>query len=227
MKKLIIFICMLSAAAALFARGIQEDYKTAEDQARVSYAFGMIMGANLESMPIEFDYEAFSEGLRSMLEKGIEPQFSQQEAYEIVETALQQAVERLQDDNRRMEDEFLFTNSQREGVHVQPSGLQYEVIREARGEKPVLSSLVKVKYKGTFIDGSLFDSSEDDGSYIPLEMVIEGWSEGLMLMSVGSNYRLFIPSALAYGRDGIQGIIPPYSTLIFDVELLEISEGDY
>ena len=225
MKKLTVFICMFLAVTALYARAIQEDYSKAEERAKVSYAFGMIMGSNLDSMPIEFDYNAFSEGLRSMLEKGIEAQFSEQEAYDIVETALQSAMEKMSEGNRSMEDQFLMTNSRRPEIKVTSSGLQYEVVKEAEdeSEKPNLDSVVRVKYEGTFIDGSPFDSSdEEEGSFIPLEMVIKGWTEGLMLMSPGSIYRLYIPSDLAYGKDGIQGIIPPYSTLIFYVELFEI-----
>ncbi|MCL2265030.1 MAG: FKBP-type peptidyl-prolyl cis-trans isomerase [Treponema sp.] len=230
MKKNFICICLLLAVTALYAKGIQDEYNAAEERARISYAFGMIMGTNLESMPIEFDYNAFTEGLKAMLEGGGSGKtlFSEQEAYEIVETALQEAMEKLTDTNRQLEAEFLNNNSLRSGVMITASGLQFEIIKDAQGEKPAIDSVVRVHYNGTFIDGSLFDASyEEEGSYIPLEMVIQGWTEGLMLMSVGSKYRLYIPSNLAYGSEGIQGVIPPYSTLIFDVELLEITDGDF
>jgi len=218
---------MFLAATALHARAIQEDYRNAEEKERVSYAFGMIIGANLSTAPIDFDYAAFTEGLRSMLDENIESQFSQQEAMEIVETALHIAMDKVTEENRRLEEEFLLTNSQRTGVRVTESGLQYEVLKHTSGDKPAGNAVVKVNYTGTFIDGSLFDSSaEDEGAYIPIELVIPGWTEGIMLMSESSVYRLFIPSNLAYGRDGIQGLIPPYSTLIFEVELLEIINVD-
>jgi len=227
MKKLTIIICMLMAVTTVYARAIKEDYTKAEEQAKVSYAFGMIMGTNLDSMPLEFDYTAFSEGLRSILEKSIEPLMSEQEAYDIVETALQRAMEKMSEGNRSMEISFLTANSQRPGVMVTESGLQYEVIKDADGDKPTINSVVRVKYTGTFVDGSPFDKSEEaDGAMIPLEMVIQGWTEGIMLMSPGSIYKLYIPSDLAYGKDGIQGMIPPYSTLIFDVELLEIMPAE-
>ncbi|WP_461257211.1 FKBP-type peptidyl-prolyl cis-trans isomerase, partial [Treponema sp. R80B11-R83G3] len=103
------------------------------------------------------------------------------------------------------------------------SGLQYEIIKSTEGEKPRKSSVVRVIYTGNFTDGRIFDrSTEEGGAYIPLENVIPGWTEGLMLMSPGSIYRLYVPSKLAYGKDGIQGVIAPYSTLVFMVELLEI-----
>jgi len=228
MKKIVIFLCLFFAVLALHARAIQEDYRVAGERARTSYAFGMIIGSNMRSAPIEFDYNAFAEGMRAMLEESIEPQFSDQEAVEIVEAALHSAMERVSDQNRQLEEEFLASNRQRPGVLVTASGLQYEIIEDAEGPKPLADSVVRVNYTGTFVDGSLFDrSTEEDGAFIPLELVIRGWTEGLMLMSPGSTYRFFIPSHLAYGNEGISSIIPPFSTLIFIVELLEIVEEGF
>ncbi|MCL2197181.1 MAG: FKBP-type peptidyl-prolyl cis-trans isomerase [Treponema sp.] len=224
MKKAVIFLCLFLTVLALHAKAIQEDYRNAEDQARVSYAFGMAIGMNFDmgSMGINFDYSAFSDGLKAVVE-GKETMFSEEEAKEIIQAALQQAFEKEAAANQKAEEEFLVTNSRRSNIKVTSSGLQYEVIEEKFGDKPTISSVVRVNYTGTFIDNKPFDSSnEEGGAYIPLEMVIPGWTEGLMLMSPGSIYRFFIPSNLAYGKDGIQGIIPPYSTLIFSVELLEI-----
>ena len=223
MKKLFVFLCLFFAVLTLQARAIQEDFRKADEKAQISYAFGMAIGTNfnLNSMGIEFDYAAFTEGLRAIIEDG-ETQLTEQEALEIIETALQNASERRTAQNRLLEEEFLALNAQRPEVHVTDSGLQYEILRDAAGPKPNEDSVVKVKYTGTFVDGRPFDSStEEGGTFIPLEFVFPGWAEGLMLMSPGSHYRLYIPSELAYGSDGIQGIIPPYSTLIFDVELLE------
>jgi FKBP-type peptidyl-prolyl cis-trans isomerase len=226
MKKLFVIVCLFLPVLSLQARAIQEDYKNADDKARVSYAFGMLMASNLKSIEIEFDYKAFTDGVKSMLEN-LELQFSEQEAMEIVESALQRSMEKTSEENQRREIEFLTKNSQRPEIKVTPSGLQYEIITATDGEKPNEKSIVRVYYIGTFVDGTPFDSSnEDDGAYIPLEMVIGGWTEGLMLMSPGSKYRFYIPSNLAYGKEGIQSIIPPYSTLIFTVELLEITEGN-
>jgi FKBP-type peptidyl-prolyl cis-trans isomerase len=228
MKKIFIFTCLFLSVLALHAKAIQEDYRNAEEKARLSYAIGMIVASNfnLGTLGLELDYNAFAEGLKVTIENG-ETQFSLQEATEIVETAYYNAMEKAAEENRQREEEFLAANSRRPEVQVTPSGLQYEVLEEADGEKPASNSVVAVNYEGTFMDGTLFDRSEDEGANIPMEMVIPGWTEGLMLMSVGSKYRIYIPSSLAYGKNGVQNVIPPYSTLIFTVELLEIINLDY
>jgi len=226
MKKILIPALIFVSVFALHAKAIQEDMDMADETVRISYAFGMLFGSNLSTVPLEFDYDAFTEGFRVMLENG-DPLFTGQEAVEIVETAMYYAREKNAEENRRREDGFLAVNSQRQGVHVTSSGLQYEVIVESNGAKPQADSTVRVNYTGSFTDGSIFDQSGSEGALIPMDMVIPGWTEGLMLMNVGSTYRLFIPSSLAYGRSGAQNIIPPYSTLIFIVELLEIMDSDY
>jgi len=225
MKKTIIFLCLFLAAFFLHAKGIQDDYKNADDKARLSYAFGMVIATQLgiDKLGIDFDYNAFSEGLKAIVE-GNQTKISEQEAMEMIETALYNAEEKQSSGNKTAEEEFLATNGQRQEVTTTASGLQYEIIQDANGEKPQRNSVVRVNYTGTFLDGRPFDSSsEDGGAYVPLEHVIPGWTEGLMLMSPGSIYRLYIPSKLAYGKEGIQGVIPPYSTLIFMVELLQIA----
>ncbi|MDR2942247.1 MAG: FKBP-type peptidyl-prolyl cis-trans isomerase [Treponema sp.] len=226
MKKLFVIVCLLLPMMSLQAKAIQEDYKNADEKARISYAFGMLVASNLKSIDLELDYKALSDGIKAMIEN-LELEFTEQEAMEIVEAALQKSMDKTSEENERREIEFLANNKQRPEIKVTPSGLQYEIITETDGEKPDGKSIVRVYYTGTFTDGTPFDSSnEDEGAYIPLEMVISGWTEGLMLMSVGSKYRFYIPSELAYGKEGIQSIIPPYSTLIFTVELLEITEGE-
>ena len=222
MKKLLLIVCLILPAMSLHAKAVQEDYKGADERTRVSYSFGMLFGSNLQDIDIEIDYAAFTEGLRATLEKA-ETQFTQQEAMENVETAIQVAMDKKTEEYKIKEEAFLSTNMARPEVKVTPSGLQYEVLVDTTGEKPDKNDAVKVNYVGTFTDGSPFDSSdEDDGAVIPLNLVIPGWTEGLTLMSVGSKYKFFIPSKLAYGRDGVNSVIPPYATLVFTVELLEI-----
>ena len=111
-----------------------------------------------------------------------------------------------------------------EGVNVTPSGLQYKVLVPAEGKKPQAQDTVKVHYTGTLLDGTKFDSSVDRGEPIefPLNQVIKGWTEGVQLMAVGSKYKFFIPYNLGYGKQGAGGVIPPFATLIFEVELLDI-----
>jgi len=224
MKKPMILICLFFSVLVLHAKAIQEDYAMTDEKARVSYAFGMLFGSNLSTTPLEFDYNAFTEGFRAMLEES-ELKLTQQEAVEIVETAMYDAMEKVAAANKVREEEFLAMNSQRSGVHVTPSGLQYEILIDADGEKPSSDSVVIVNYEVTLTDGTPIDKSdESSGAVIPLDIVISGWSEGLMLMSEGSLYRLYIPSHLAYGKDGIQNFVPQYSTLVFLVELLGISD---
>ena len=223
MKKIVIVSCLFFSVFFLHAKGVQDDRKSADEKADLSYAFGMIIGSQLgiDKLGIEFDYDAFAEGLKAAVEG--QTKISEQEAMEKIETALYKAEEKQSTGNKAAEDEFLLTNSQRQEVKTTASGLQYEVIKSAEGEKPKSTSTVRVNYTGTFLDGRSFDSSsEENGAFIPLEHVIPGWTEGLMLMSPGSVYRLYIPSNLAYGKDGIQGVIPSYSTLIFVVELISI-----
>jgi FKBP-type peptidyl-prolyl cis-trans isomerase FklB len=118
---------------------------------------------------------------------------------------------------------YLQDNMKREEVQVTPSGLQYEVIKEGTGATPKATDTVEVHYKGTFIDGTTFDSSYDRGQTIsfPLNRVIRGWTEGLQLMKEGAHYKFAIPYNLAYGESGT-GPIPGYSTLIFEVELFKV-----
>jgi len=224
MKKLVILFFLLFSVLALHAKAIQEDYAMVSDKARVSYAFGMLFASNLRTTPLEFDYNAFTEGFKAMLEDS-ELLLTQQEAVEIVETAMYEAREKTAAANKAREEEFLAANSKRSGVHVTPSGLQYEILVETDGEKPFSDSVVRVNYAVVLTDGTSIDKSDNsEGAVIPLNIVISGLSEGLMLMSRGSLYRFYIPSELAYGKDGVQNFVPQYSTLVFTVELLEISD---
>lgn len=124
-------------------------------------------------------------------------------------------------------EDFLKANGEKEGVVTTESGLQYKVLKEAEGDKPSLEDKVTTHYHGTLMDGKVFDSSVERGepASFPLNGVIKGWQEGLQLMSVGSKYRFFIPYNLAYGERGTRGI-PPYATLIFDVELISIDSAE-
>jgi FKBP-type peptidyl-prolyl cis-trans isomerase FklB len=119
---------------------------------------------------------------------------------------------------------FLDKNKERQGITCTPSGLQYEVIKMGTGPKPTLSSTVKVHYVGTLIDGTEFDSSvkRNEPAQFPLQGVIPGWTEALQLMPVGSKFKIYLPDSLAYGDQAAGEVIKPYSTLIFEVELLEI-----
>ena len=169
---------------------------------------------------LETNFDLIKQGFVNGLYNYTE-QFDMQSAGAYVESV----VARLKYGQTKEEGEkFLAENKLRDGVKTTESGLQYEVIREGKGKKPTAESTVKVHYEGTLIDGTVFDSSYQRGEPIefPLSGVIQGWTEGLQLMPVGSKYKLYIPSELGYGERGAGQSIPPYSALIFTVELLEI-----
>jgi len=137
-----------------------------------------------------------------------------------IENVRRVEMEKQYGDKQKENQEWLEKNKTQEGVVTLPSGLQYKVIKEGNGNKPLATNMVKVAYKGTLISGEVFDDSESMDFFV--NGVIPGWTEGLQLMSEGSKYFLYVPSDLAYGDQGAGERIPPYSTLIFEVELLEI-----
>jgi FKBP-type peptidyl-prolyl cis-trans isomerase FkpA len=193
------------------------------DTTDTSYAFGIVLGSDLKQFEMEFDYEAMVQGIRESIE-GQESRFSLEEAVGLVQTAYMATVTRKAEESRKKNDQFLAENSKKEGVVITSSGLQFEVITEGQGRNPAASDVVSVNYEGTLIDGTVFDSSYTRGepAEFPLDQVIPGWTEGIQLMKVGSVYRFFIPSSLAYGEQGAGDMIPPNSALIFKVELLSI-----
>jgi len=148
---------------------------------------------------------------------------SQFEAQGVIQKYLAEQQSKKSNDNLAKCKSFLDENGKKKGIITTASGLQYEVVKEGTGPKPTINDTVKTNYHGTLIDGTVFDSSVDRGEPVefPVGAVIKGWTEALQLMSVGSKYRLYVPSDLAYGDRG-QGPITPNSALIFDLELLEI-----
>ena len=146
------------------------------------------------------------------------------EAFSIVSKKLQEQEQAAAKEASAEGEKFLADNAKRDEVTVTESGLQYEVITTGEGEKPSAESTVSVHYHGTFANGDVFDSSVERGqpAEFPVNGVIAGWTEALQLMTEGSKWKLTIPYDLAYGERGSQGAIPPYATLVFDVELLSI-----
>jgi len=223
MKRCAIAACFFLAALAIHAGAIREETRMAEEQARISYAFGMMVGNDLQQAGMDIDYIAFTDGLKAAMDQA-QVKMDSDEAYGLVQDAFESAMVRQSEAMRERELVFLTENALRSGVNVTESGLQYVVLEEGSGPKPSASDTVIVHYEGSLTDGRVFDSSYQQGKpeEIPLDMVIPGWAEGIRLMNVGSRYIVYIPSNLAYGEYGAGQIIPPYSTLIFTLELIDI-----
>jgi FKBP-type peptidyl-prolyl cis-trans isomerase len=206
---------------------------------KVSYFIGTNIGGNIannfKQQGVEVDLENFLQAIRDQFE-GKPSKFKQEEmtvameAFEKVMQAKQAELKKEQaakaGDIKAAGAKFLAENGKREGVKTTASGLQYEVIKASEGAKPVPTDKVNVHYHGTLVSGKVFDSSVKRGEPITfgVQEVIKGWTEGLQLMTVGSKYRFFIPSDLAYGDNGAGADIGPGETLIFEVELLKIEK---
>jgi FKBP-type peptidyl-prolyl cis-trans isomerase len=204
------------------------EFKTETD--KISYALGMNVGESLVELPTELNPDMLAQGIRDILTKN--PPALQKEEYVAVMKAFQakvQAVEQsaskeISQQNTAEEVAFMKSNKDAKGVITTASGLQYTVIKEGSGAKPVVNDTVRVHYAGSLLNGTEFDSSIKRGepAEFGVTQVIKGWTEALQLMNVGSKYRLFVPSKLAYGERGAGQAIGPCSMLIFDVELIAI-----
>lgn len=191
---------------------------------KISYALGLSIANNFLASGIkEVNIEDFSKGLGDILANKT-PDMTYDEAKNIINEYFTKLQEEKLEINKKAGEEFLKINKEKSGVVTLPSGLQYEVLTKGEGSAPKSSDQVKVHYTGTLIDGTVFDSSVQRGepAVFGVTQVIPGWVEALQLMPVGSKWKLAIPSELAYGAAGAGQSIEPNSTLIFEVELLDI-----
>lgn len=190
---------------------------------KVSYALGMSIGRQLQQMnAAEVNVDNFAQAIKDVFAS--KATLTDAEAQAAVESFFQQKAEEQATAAKKDGETFLAENAKKDGVVTLPSGLQYQVLREGDGRKPSATDQVECHYEGTLINGQVFDSSYRRGetATFGLNQVIKGWTEGLQLMQEGAKYRFFIPYQLAYGERGAGQSIPPYATLIFDVELVKV-----
>ena len=226
MKKLVLSLLCLGSATAVFADATNP---LADDNARVSYAIGMLTGHQWQQQGIEFDADIYARGLKEGRAGGTtlmtpeEAQAAIGKFKQEFSVKQQQKQAELGMKNKTDGEAYLAANKKNPGVVTLPDGLQYSVLTNGSGAMPTANDVVKVHYRGTLTDGSEFDSSYKRGQPAEFQVtgVIRGWTEALQKMKVGSKWKLFIPSELAYGEQGRPGI-PPNSVLIFEVELLEV-----
>lgn len=232
--KLPLFVALCAAFLASQASAAENiQLKTPKD--KLSYATGFNMGKNTKKQLDEVDQKIVMKGIQDSL-SGAQLLLTTKETVEAEEKFQREKAARQQEENRILAEKnkkegeaFLAKNAKKEGVITHPSGLQYKVITTGKGKKPAATDTVTVNYRGSMIDGTMFDDSDKHPvhpMFMPVSgpSIIAGWSEALQLMNVGSKWRLFIPPSLGY-KDNRVGPVGPNSVLIFDVELLSIEKA--
>ena len=220
---LVVLICCLSCTQKT------DNIPLDTDEKKVSYAIGYKFGQSLKSQGIEVDTDVLAMSIQDTLAKDQKSRMTDQEMIAAMRNMQKSVIDRQRQKaqvNKKKGEDFLEKNKSVEGVLSTDSGLQYQVQKMGDGPKPNIDSMVSVHYKGTLVTGEEFDSSYKRGrpAEFPVSGVISGWTEALQLMPVGSKWKLFIPSGLAYGPQSRPNI-PGHSTLIFEVELLDIVDG--
>ncbi len=221
MKKLLtIGLCLVLTGATMSVKSQEE----MTQKQKASYAIGFNVGSQFKHDGLEIDIETYKQGLLDGMAG--QNKFTDQQMQEIFMQLQQEMMEKqanAANEAKAAGQKFLEENKKNADVKVTESGLQYKVITMGTGAKPSATSKVTVKYKGTLIDGTVFDSTDNNGGEpisFGLNQVIKGWTEGLQLMPTGSKFIFYIPSELAYGDQGAGGVIPGGATLIFEIELL-------
>ena len=221
----------LVAASVTSAPVLSQELESDTD--RLSYTVGMDIGNSLSEQGMDLDLDLLIEALRASY-LGEETRLTTEEALAERDKFMQRRQQELEEERSRDAETnleegqaFLAQNAEREDVTQTESGLQYRVIEEGEGASPVATDQVTVHYRGTLLNGTEFDSTYARGepATFALNQVIPGWTEGVQLMNEGAKYEFFIPADLAYGEQGRPGPIGPNSTLIFEVELIEIADS--
>jgi len=226
MKKTLV---ILSAGLILFSACNKSESASGEfktEREKVAYSLGVDIGRNIEAAKIDsLELETMFAGIRDVMNKK-DVKISDEDAKRILMEFFNKKQQAALAEKGAKATKFFAENKKKAGVVTLPSGLQYQVIKEGTGPKPTINDKVTVHYHGTLLDGKVFDSSVETGqpATFPVGGVITGWTEGLQLMPVGSKWKLFIPSNLAYGERGASNVIGPNEPLIFEVELISINK---
>lgn len=213
---------VLSVALVQIATAQEQVLKSNTDS--VSYALGTDVGSSLAGNGVDINSESLLKGINDAI-AGKEQLIEQEEGIRLIKAAFSKAAEDRINALKEEETAFFGTLKEKKGIQHLEDGLYYEVLEEGSGANPTKEDEVTVHYKGTLPDGKVFDDSNKRGEPLRIDLanVIKGWQMGIPLMSVGAKYRLYVPSKLGYGERGAGGDIPPYSPLIFDIELIEIT----
>jgi len=222
---------LLMAMLACGPSNAEETAALSDPNERINYSLGYQIGGDLKRQRVEINREALLQGIEDAV-NAADPRLSREEMQTMLVELKRQVVAAQQEERAAREKQnleageaFLAENAKRDGVISLPSGLQYRVLETGSGRKPGATDTVTVHYRGTLIDGTEFDSSysRKQPATFRADRVIDGWREALQLMQEGAKWELFIPARLAYGKRG-SGKIPPFSTLVFEVELLSVAE---
>ena len=191
----------------------------------VSYSLGVNIGENIKTQFPDIDLKNFELAIKDVLDEKKEPKISAVDAQKVIQNYFQKKQAKASESVIEEGKKFLEENSKKDGIITLESGLQYQVLKSAEGPKPTINDQVTTHYHGTLLDGTVFDSSIERGqpATFPVSGVIKGWTEALQLMTVGSKWKLFVPYDLAYGERSAGPKIGPYTTLIFEVELISIN----
>lgn len=225
---------MMVLALGIFVQpALPQDAPVLKDfKEKISYALGTAYGSELKKQSVDIDSTLFFQGLKDSLAGGkmlLTPEEIRTVLGQFQDAMVQkqfEAMKAMGDKNKKEGEAFLAANKTKEGVITLESGLQYKVLQTGEGKKPTIDDTVVCHYRGTLINGNEFDSSfkRNQPATFAVKGVIKGWTEALQLMTVGSKWQLFVPSALAYAERGMGGVIEPNATLIFEVELISIKD---
>lgn len=236
MKKTLIFLSLTTLIITSCKNEGKDSATLTTKEDSLSYAIGINIGKSLQGDKLDtlVNTDIVANGLRASMDTGeVELAMTEEEATKFLQAYFMEIQEKQQAEERKkfegnlaIGQNFLAENGKKAGVITTASGLQYEIMKKGNGPKPKAESVVETHYHGTFLDGQVFDSSVERGkpAEFPLNRVIPGWTEVLQLMPVGSKWKVWVPYNLAYGDAGQPPRIPPYSTLVFEIELLSIKK---